>query len=306
MADYYKALGILPEATQEQVWRAIRRYERRQQWKDAARQALIERAIRVLSDQQLREAYDRVHGLNQDTELQRRFWAQNQELYQCRRQTSQLEAELRWLRTQQLEVSILQQELIRCRQQKERLEVAQQQWAASLPTPAKAIIAEERAAIRRRKWRFYAYLAAAILALALPGLVRSVFNDGPSVEDMFGRPYEPVAAGMRWGTSPDSAVQKQVELMPQFRGGAAGLRGHIEDQVLTQLPLAKAKPLLATGQLSFVVDSAGRIGPVHVLNVADSASRQLLLAIGRHLPRFIPGFQEARPANVRLTVKLAN
>jgi len=305
MADYYKALGIFPEATQDQVWRAIRRYELRRRWKDAPQQALIERAIRVLSDAMLRAAYDRVHGFNQDVELQQRFWAQARELERCQQQKYQLETELGWLRTQRLEVSILQQELIQCRQQKERLEVAQRRWAESVPTPAKAVIAEERAATRRRKWRLCAYLAAAILALALPGLVRSVFNDGPSVDEMFGRPYEPVAAGMRWGTSADSAVQKQVELMPQFRGGAAGLRNHIKDQMLTQLPLAKAEPLLATGRLSFVVDSAGHIGSVHVLNVADSASRHLLLAIGRRLPRFIPGFQEGRPANVRLAVKLA-
>lgn len=305
MADYYKALGLFPEATQDQVWRAIRRYELRRRWKDAPQQVLIERAIRVLSDAMLRAAYDRVHGFNQDVELQQRFWAQARQLDSCQQEKSQLETELRWLRAQQLQVSILQQELIQCRQQKERLEVAQRRWAESLPTPAKAIMAEERAASRRRKWRLYAYLAAAILALALPGLVRSVFNSGPSVDEMFGRPYEPVAAGTRWGTSPDSVVQKQVEVMPQFRGGAAGLRNHIEDQVLTQLPLAKAKPLLATGQLSFVVDSAGHVGPVRVLSVADSTSRRLLLAIGRRLPRFIPGFQEARPANVRLTVKLA-
>jgi hypothetical protein len=305
MADYYKALGLFPEATQDQVWRAIRRYELRRRWKDAPHQVLIERAIRVLSDATLRAAYDRVQGFNQDIELQQRFWAQARQLEQCQQQQAQLETELRWLRTQRLEVSILQQELIQCRQQKERLEVAQQRWAESLPTPAKAIVTEEQAATQRRKWRLYAYLVAAVLALALPGLVRSVFNEGPSVDELFGSPYEPVAVGVRWGVSPDSAVQKQVEIMPQFRGGAAGLRNHIEDQVLTQLPLAKAKALLATGQLSIVVDSAGHIGPVRVLNVADSASRQLLLAIGRRLPRFIPGFQEARPANVRLTVKLA-
>ena len=305
MADYYKALGLFPEATQDQVWRAIRRYELRRRWKDAPQQGLIERAIRVLSDAMLRAAYDRVHGFNQDIELQQRFWAQARQLEQCRQQQAQLETELGWLRTQRLEVSILQQELIRCRQQKERLEVAQQRWAESLPTPAKAIVTEEQAATQRRKWRLYAYLAAAILALALPGLVRSVFNDGPSVNELFGQPYEPVAAGMRWGASPDSAVQKQVELMPQFRGGAAGLRNHLKEQVLTQLPLAKAQALLATGQLSIVVDSAGYVGSVRVLNVADSASQQLLLAISHRLPRFIPGFQEARPANVRLTVKLA-
>ena len=302
MADYYKVLGILSDATQVQVWRAIRRYEGRQVRKDGVRKALVERAIRVLSDPQLRAAYDRVHGFDLNYETQQRLWAQERRLSLCHQQNAHLEAELKWLRTQRLEVSILQQELIRCRQQKERLEVSQQRRRVEVVQASTS--EDELTARRRNRQKLYVYLAAAVLALALPRLVRSFFTSGPSLEEQFGRPYQSVAVGTRWGTSPDSVVQQKVEMMPQFRGGMAGLRIHIRDQILTNLPLAKAEPLLATAQLSVVVDSTGRVGEVRAVQVADSASRQLLLSIGNRLPRFIPGFQEARPANVRLTITL--
>ncbi len=309
MADYYKILGIFPDATQVQVWRAIRRYQARQVRKSSVHRALVERAARVLGDPQLRATYDRVYGYDLNYEIQQRFWAKDRQLEACQQQKYQLENELKWLRTQRLEVSILQQELIKCRQQKERLEVAQKQWddrqASEQARRVKPI--ETPGEEQLSKARLLTYLAAALLALALPKVVRSLFtSDGPSLEAAFGQPYQPVAAGVRWGTVPDSTVQQQVELMPQFRGGAAGLRDYLREQVLSQLPPIQAKPLLATGQLSFVVDSTGRVGTVHVLSAPDSTSRQLLLALGRHLPRFIPGYQEAKPTSVRLAVKLAH
>lgn len=142
------------------------------------------------------------------------------------------------------------------------------------------------------------------------GLLRNL-ADSPA-RSLGGPRYEPVAAeAASWllARADSTHVYEQAELMPQYPGGAVELRGFLRQQIYSSASPARAERLCTAGQVRFVVDSTGWVrGVPQVLGVsaADSVSNQLLQWAVARLPRFVPGYQQARPVAVRRVVPLAD
>lgn len=283
MADYYRQLGIYATATDAQVRRAVRRYwQRVARFRPAQEQQAFLAAATVLSNPHLRAVYDPAYTPDADS---LRLEASN-----LRHLSSTLRTDLQQAQTRSY----------RLEYEVQNLRIA---LAHALEYPQE--MAEKRAT-RRQLWSKMALLL--LLPLAY-GLLRSL-GSGGSGANLAGPPYQPVADGTDWLiTSHDSTgVYELAELMPQYPGGAKGLHGFLRQQVYSRASMPVGDRLCATGQLCFVVDSAGQVqSPVQVLGVpaTDTAGRQLLQRAAAQLPRLVPGYVRARPVAVRLTVPLA-
>lgn len=286
MPDYYRQLGISGAATDAQVRRAVRRYwQHVARYRPASEQQAFLTAATVLSNPHLRAVYDPAYRLSpeparqQAASLRHLSGQLRTELHQAQARAYRLENEVRSLRLS---------------------------LGHALNYP------EEMSARRHERRRQWGRLALGGLLLLVPGLLHGLWGSGASgLATMSGPRYEPVGEGVPWllAKSDTAHVYTQAEVMPQFAGGLPGLREELRQRVYARSPsLARAERLCATGQLRFVVDSAGWPGPVQVLGLppGDSAGQRVLRAAGGHLPRCVPGYQRARPVAVRLTVPLAD
>lgn len=283
MADYYRQLGIYATATDVQVQRAVRRYwQRVARFRPAQEQQPFLAAATVLSNPHLRAVYDPAYTPDADS---------------LRLEASNLRHLSSKLRTD------LHQEQTRSYRLEHEVRSLRSALTHALDYPQE--MAEKRAE-RRRLWSRMALLL--LLPLAY-GLLRTT-GSGGGVADIAGPPYQPVAEGTTWLiTQRDSlGVYKSAESMPQYPGGADGLRGFLRQQVYSSTSMATADQVCATGQLCFVVDSTGQVQhPAQILGVpaTNATGQQLLQRAAAQLPRLVPGYVRARPVAVRLTVPLA-
>lgn len=282
MPDYYRHLGIYATATDAQVQRAVRRYwQRVARFRPVQEQQAFLAAATVLSNPYLRAVYDPTYTPDAGV---LRLEANN-----LRHLSSRLRTDL-------------YQEQTRSRRLEHEIQSLRTGLTHALNYPEE--IAEKRAE-RRQLW------GRAALLLLLPlayGLLR--MGIGSDVASFGGPPYQPVAEGTNYLiASQDSVgVYELAELMPQYPGGAEGLHGFLRQEVYSKVSMLVGDRLCATGQLSFVVDSTGRVRePAQVLGLpaTDTTGRQLLQRAAAQLPRLVPGYVRARPVAVRLTVPLA-
>lgn len=283
MADYYRQLGIYATATDAQVRRAVRRYwQRVARFRPTHEQQEFLVAATVLSNPHLRDVYDPAY---------------TPEAGSLRLEASNLRHLSSKLRTD------LHQEQTRIRRLEYEVRSLRAALTHALEYPQE--MAEKRT-MRRQLW------SRAALLLLLPlayGLLRTL-GSGGGVASIAGPPYQPVAEGTNWlMTRHDSTgVYELAELMPQYPGGAEGLRGFLREQVYNRTSMSAGEQLCATGRLCFVVDSTGEVqDAAQILGVptTDTAGRQLLQRAAAQIPRLMPGYVRARPVAVRLTVPLA-
>ncbi|MDO7876175.1 hypothetical protein Q5H93_15630 [Hymenobacter sp. ASUV-10] len=275
MTDYYRLLGLAPDATATEITRAIRRYTRRVPLPPGP---VVQRAIRVLDSPRLREAYDaaRLHTpaiyplhLRAEVKLLRQQVADQQKQLQLQRR--QLHAELDESARLRAFGGLLEDNINR------------------LPDS------------RQRLWRAIA-LVAALMALRI--VISFVGTPSSYLLRDVSEPYAPVADGQpSFFLARRAAVYEAADPMPQYQGGLLGWQRTVESHLQGCRPGVDLRPLRRDGQLRFVVDSLGRVGEVQVLNVPDSLARQCLPGIARQL-RFVPGYVAARPVSVRLTLPL--
>ena len=283
MPDYYRQLGIYATATDAQVRRAVRRYwQRVARFRAVQEQQAFLAAATVLSNPHLRAVYDPAYrpaadSLRLETSNLRQISSKlRTDLHQEQTRSYRLEYELRNLRAALTHALEYPQEMV------------------------------EKRALRRQLWSRVALLL--LLPLAY-GLLRTQ-GSGGGVAGLAGPPYQPVAEGTNWLTTrrDSTGIYELAELMPQYPGGEKGLRGFLRQQVYAGASISVGDQLCTTGQLCFVVDSAGQVQrPAHVLGVpaTDTAGRHLLQRAAAKLPRLVPGYVRARPVAVRLTVPLA-
>ena len=286
MPDYYRQLGIAAGATDAQVRRAVWRYWRYvARFRPAREQLAFLEAAAVLSNPHLRAIYDPAYHRSPEparliaNDLRQLSGQLRTELHQAQARGHRLENEVRNLR-------------------------ASLHHALDYP--------EEMSARRRERRRKWGLLALGVLLLALTGLLRSLIGTGASgLAAMSGPRYQPVGEGVPWllARADTAQVYEQAELMPQFPGGADNLCDELRQRVYNGSPgMARAEYLCGIGQVRFVVDSTGQVGPAQALGLpaADSAGQLVLRGAAARLPRFVPGYQQARPVAVRLTVPLAD
>jgi len=276
MTDYYRLLGLTPDATATEITRAIRRYARRvslPQWQAA------QRAIQVLASPRLREAYDAARRLNppapyplhlrEEAKMLRQQVAEQQK--QLLQQRRQLQAELDESARLRAFGGLLEENINRLLDRRQRL------------------------------WRAIALVAALI---TLRVVISFVGTPSSYLLREMTEPFAPVAEGKpSFFLARRAAVYEAADPMPQFRGGLAGWQRVVEGHLQGCRPGIDLRPLRRDGQLRFVVDSLGRVEEVQVLNVPDSLARQCLPGLVRQL-RFVPGYVDARPVAVRLTLPL--
>lgn len=283
MPDYYRQLGIASTATDAQVRRAVRRYwQRVARFRLASEQQAFLAAAAVLSNPHLRAVYDPTYQPGPDparlqaNALRHLSHQLRTELHQAQARAYRLEHEVRRLRIELGHALNYPDEMAASRQ------------------------------ARRHQWRKL------LLLLLLPvayGLLRGLGTDG-GLASLSGPPYQPVAESINWlvAQRDSTGTYTQVEQMPQYPGGAGELQDFLRQQVYARAAKPVAERLCATGQLRFVVDSAGWVrGPAQVLGLPtrDLAGRQLLQQAVARLPRLVPAYQRARPVPVRLTVPLS-
>lgn len=284
MPDYYRQLGLTSAATDVQVRRAVRRYwQRAARFRPASEQQAFLTAATVLGTPHLRAIYDPAYRLGPDPirlevkALRHLSGHLRTELHQAQARAYRLENEVRSLRIN---------------------------LGHALNYP------EEMAARRRERRRLWGSVALGVLLLAATGLLHSLLGSGASgLGAMSGPRYQPVGEGVPWllALSDTAHVYEPAEVMPQFPGGADGLRDELRQRVYRYSPsIPRAEYLCGRSQLCLVVDSTGLSGLVQVLGlpVLDVAGRQVLYRAVAALPRFVPGYQQARPVAVRLRVLL--
>lgn len=282
MPDYYRQLGIYTTATDVQVQRAVRRYwQRVARFRPVQEQQAFLAAATVLSNPHLRAVYDPTYTPSADV---LRLEANN-----LRHLSSKLRTDL-------------YQEQTRSRRLEHEVRSLRSALTHALDYP------EEMAQKRTERRQLWGRVALLLLLPLAYGLLR--MGSGDSAASLTGPPYQPVAEGTDWlMTWHDSTgVYEQAELMPQYPGGVEVLRGFLRENVYNRVSMPAGDRLCATGQLSFVIDSTGRVRePAQVLGLpaTDTTGRRVLQRAVVQLPRLVPGYVRARPVAVRLTVPLA-
>lgn len=94
-----------------------------------------------------------------------------------------------------------------------------------------------------------------------------------------------------------------VEEMPEFPGGADSLKKYITSYIQYP-PEAKQKGIKGKVYVQFTVDKEGNITNARVTKTADRILNAEALRLVNSMPKWKPGYQRGKPANVRYTLPI--
>jgi curved DNA-binding protein CbpA len=282
MADYYRLLGLWPDASEVEVMRAGRRYARhatQAQWQ------AVQPAVQVLTSPRRRAAYDAARHptppFRYVLSLQENLAALQQLLHRQRIQLANQQGQL------ERQHSLLQSERAELQRVNDYHEELEEQLNRQFE-------------LRRRTW----WALAAIGGTVAFRLFISLFNTPSYFVEEFMAPYAPVAEAKSSFFMKERVVYDQTDQMPQFKGGLQGWQRDINRRLIATLPSTSLRPLISSAKVQFVVDSAGYSHAEQVLGTADTLTGRLLLRLATESPRFVPGYRDARPVAVRLRLPL--
>jgi TonB family protein len=99
-------------------------------------------------------------------------------------------------------------------------------------------------------------------------------------------------------------IYKEVEIMPEFKGGFAGLQTYLMENI--KYP-EKAKKEGITGKVivQFVIDEKGKVNDTKVLKSADPLLDAEAVRVVQGMPDWIPGKHKGEAVKVYFTLPVA-
>ena len=94
-----------------------------------------------------------------------------------------------------------------------------------------------------------------------------------------------------------------VETMPEFPGGDAGLMKYIQNNVKYP-PIAKEYNITGKVFVSFIVDKSGSVSDVKIARGVDKSLDAEALRVVKSLPKYKPGKQRGKAVRVMFTIPI--
>lgn len=93
------------------------------------------------------------------------------------------------------------------------------------------------------------------------------------------------------------------EEMPEFKGGIPGLMKYISSNIVYP-PMARETNITGRVFVQFIIAKDGRVKDVEVIKGPDPLLNAEAERVISHMPKWKPGYQNAKPVNVKYTVPI--